>query len=97
MSDIVERLRQKDYTFCPINPDGYEAAAEIERLREINRIAIRDNAKLVVERDRLRDALRKAAKVAGYVLCRRGDPNDPRRRVMLDDDYDIAALKGDTP
>lgn len=42
MSDIVERLRRtklrnafyKDESRCSINPDGFEAADEIERLRK---------------------------------------------------------------
>jgi hypothetical protein len=41
MTDIVERLKRKDYVLCPINPDGYEAANEIVRLRaEVARIKL---------------------------------------------------------
>jgi hypothetical protein len=95
LNDIVERLRQKDYATRPVNPDGYEAADEIVRLRADKTLlidslatAVEDAQEAEAERDRLRDAL--CAARAAYVQHGDGDA------VTLIADIIDAALKGDT-
>jgi hypothetical protein len=75
-----------------------EARDEIVRLREINRIAIRENAKLVAERDMLRDAVRKARLQVGVSY----DSSGKVVAVSMGNMYPLAeildaALKEDTP
>jgi primosomal protein N'' len=64
LSDIVERLRQKDYATRPVNPDGYEAADEIVRLRAEKDEYEREMAALLSEREVFKERAAHEAQIA---------------------------------